>query len=96
MPATVRSDSRGRRARAAYQRLPPLVRRPLVAAAGAALLVAGLVLLVLPGPGLLVLAAGLAVLAVEFHWARRLLARVRAHAQAAAQKAGQKVPTRRR
>jgi len=60
------------------------------------MLVTGLALLVLPGPGLLVLAAGLAVLAVEFHWARRLLARLRAHAQAAARKAGRQVPTRRR
>jgi len=89
------NDSR-RRARAAYQRLPAPVRRPLVAAVGAALLVAGLAMLVLPGPGLLVLAAGLAVLAVEFHWARRLLARVRAHARATAEKARRQIPTRRR
>ena len=40
---------------------------------GGALLVAGLAMLVLPGPGLLVLAAGMAVLAVEFPWARRML-----------------------
>lgn len=44
---------------------------------GAVLLVAGLVMLVTPGPGLLAVAAGLAVLAREFAWARRLLDRVR-------------------
>lgn len=45
---------------------------------GTMLLAAGLVMLVTPGPGLLAVAAGLAVLAREFAWARRLLDRVRA------------------
>lgn len=44
---------------------------------GAVLLAAGLVMLVTPGPGLVAIAAGLAVLAREFAWARRLLDRVR-------------------
>jgi uncharacterized protein (TIGR02611 family) len=35
----------------------------------------GLALLVLPGPGLLVIAAGLAMLALEFAWAERVLER---------------------
>jgi uncharacterized protein (TIGR02611 family) len=48
---------------------------------GLFLLVAGLVMLVLPGPGVLVTMAGLAVLATEFDWARRLLARMRQHAR---------------
>ena len=37
------------------------------------LLVAGIAMLVLPGPGWLTIAAGLAVLATEFAWARRWL-----------------------
>jgi hypothetical protein len=41
------------------------------------LVAAGVVMLVTPGPGLLVVAAGLAVLAREFRWARRLLASAR-------------------
>lgn len=41
--------------------------------AGIALLILGLFLLVLPGPGILTIAGGLAVLATEFTWARRLL-----------------------
>lgn len=40
---------------------------------GLALVVGGLAMLVLPGPGILVVIAGLAVLATEFAWAERLL-----------------------
>ena len=40
---------------------------------GFGLLLAGAVMLVLPGPGWLTIAAGLALLANEFHWARRAL-----------------------
>lgn len=53
-------------------------RRTGIAVAGVALCLVGLALLVLPGPGLLVLVAGLAVLSIEFAWARRLLRRARA------------------
>lgn len=48
---------------------------------GLALLVVGILMLVLPGPGVLVTMAGLALLATEYEWARRLLARVRQHAR---------------
>jgi uncharacterized protein (TIGR02611 family) len=41
--------------------------------AGFVLLAGGIVMLVLPGPGWITIAAGLAVLAAHFHWARRLL-----------------------
>ena len=40
---------------------------------GVVLLILGVVMLVLPGPGLLVIIAGLAVLATEYVWAQRLL-----------------------
>jgi uncharacterized protein (TIGR02611 family) len=40
---------------------------------GLALILLGLLLLVLPGPGILTIAGGLAVLAPEFVWAQRLL-----------------------
>jgi uncharacterized protein (TIGR02611 family) len=49
--------------------------RVAVAVAGFAVLVAGLAMLVLPGPGLLTIAVGLALLALEFAWAERLLGR---------------------
>jgi uncharacterized protein (TIGR02611 family) len=48
--------------------------------AGFALMVAGTAMLVLPGPGLLAIAAGLAILAREFEWAKRLLDRMKAAA----------------
>jgi uncharacterized protein (TIGR02611 family) len=44
---------------------------------GFALLAAGIVMLVIPGPGLLTIAAALAILAADFEWARRLLDRVK-------------------
>ena len=45
---------------------------------GFLLLGAGVVMLAIPGPGWLTIAAGLALLATEFDWARRLLDRVKA------------------
>lgn len=48
-------------------------RRVAVTLVGAALLLAGAVMLVTPGPGLLVVIAGLAVLASEYVWAQRAL-----------------------
>lgn len=48
-------------------------KRVAVAVVGGALVVAGIVLMVLPGPGLLVIALGFAVLATEFAWAHRVL-----------------------
>jgi uncharacterized protein (TIGR02611 family) len=44
-----------------------------VAVAGTAVLVLGIVLIPYPGPGWLVVFAGLAILATEFSWAGRLL-----------------------
>ena len=44
-------------------------------------------MLVLPGPAFIVIPAGLAILALEFAWARRLLQRARAHADALLQRA---------
>ena len=46
--------------------------------AGSFLVLAGLVMWVLPGPGLLTIAAGLLVLSRDFPWAARMLERVRA------------------
>jgi len=52
-----------------------------VTVVGFALVIAGIVLLFLPGPGLLVVIAGLALLATEFVWARRLLTLAREQAR---------------
>lgn len=48
-----------------------------VVVVGAALLLGGLVMMVTPGPGLLLIVAGLAVLASEFAWAEAMLERAR-------------------
>lgn len=62
-------------------RLLRRARRVGVAVAGGTLLVAGVAMLVLPGPGLLVVPAALGVLGLEFETPRRgrdaLLARLR-------------------
>ena len=48
-------------------------KRIAVTIAGFAVLLAGLAMLVLPGPGWIAIFAGLAILATEYVWARRLL-----------------------
>jgi uncharacterized protein (TIGR02611 family) len=49
------------------------VRRVFLVIAGFTLLLAGIVMLVTPGPGLVVIFFGLSLLAAEFVWARRLM-----------------------
>ncbi|MFC8615980.1 TIGR02611 family protein [Micromonospora purpureochromogenes] len=53
-----------------------------IAIAGALVVTVGLALIPLPGPGWLIVIGGLAIWAVEFHWARRLLAFTRRHVHA--------------
>jgi uncharacterized protein (TIGR02611 family) len=64
-----------------------LLRRIAVTVAGTAILAVGVVLLVAPGPGLVVIALALAVFAIEYQWARRNLAAVQERARSAALKA---------
>lgn len=54
-----------------------LLWRIAVTLVGAAVIAVGIVLLPLPGPGWLIIFAGLGILASEYTWARRLLAFVR-------------------
>ncbi|MEZ4331236.1 MAG: PGPGW domain-containing protein [Myxococcota bacterium] len=53
------------------------VRRLIVTVVGLTILLAGFALIFLPGPAFVVIPVGLAVLALEFEWARRLLRRAR-------------------
>ena len=53
------------------------LRRAAVAFVGGIVVTVGLAMIVLPGPAIIVVPAGLAILATEFEWARRLLHRVR-------------------
>lgn len=52
-------------------------RRIVTAVVGVTLVLIGVLLLVLPGPALVVIPAGLALLGTEFLWARRLLRKVK-------------------
>ena len=54
------------------------IKRIAVTVVGSTLLVLGIALIVLPGPAFIVIPAGLAILAIEFAWARRWLRSARA------------------
>ena len=54
-----------------------LARRIVIALVGTTVVLVGIVMLVAPGPGLIVIPAGLAILSIEFAWARYWLKRVR-------------------
>jgi uncharacterized protein (TIGR02611 family) len=58
----------------------PNVRRVVKIVCGFALLAAGIAMLLLPGPGLVTIALGLAILSAEFLWARRWLGHLKRHA----------------
>jgi len=53
------------------------IKRIFTAIIGFTLLLIGLAMIVLPGPAILVIPLGLAVLATEFVWAKRLLRKLR-------------------
>jgi uncharacterized protein (TIGR02611 family) len=57
------------------------VRRFFKILGGFTLLLVGIVMLITPGPGWLVIIGGLAMLAAEFVWARRLLDRLRSEGE---------------
>ena len=54
-----------------------VARRIVIAIIGGTVLTLGIVMLVAPGPGIAAVAAGLAILAVEFTWARAWLRHLR-------------------
>ena len=68
------------------------VKRRTIEAAGWLLIVSGGAALVLPGPGLLCLVGGLALLSLRYAWAKRLLRPVRARAFLLASKGVQTWP----
>jgi uncharacterized protein (TIGR02611 family) len=53
------------------------VRKVIVGVLGISVLVIGTLMLVLPGPAIIVIPAGLAILATEFGWARMMLNRLK-------------------
>lgn len=58
-------------------------RRLVVTVIGATVLIIGIIFIPLPGPGLLGIIAGLAILGTEFVWAKRLLTRIKTRARQA-------------
>jgi tellurite resistance protein TerC len=54
-----------------------LARRMVVAVIGGTILLGGVIMLVTPGPGIAIVLLGLAILAIEFAWAKLWLAKVR-------------------
>lgn len=62
--------------------------RVVIGTVGGAVTVLGAIALVGPGPGILIVLAGLGILATEFAWAARVMVRTRTYAQKAADKVG--------
>jgi tellurite resistance protein TerC len=54
-----------------------IVKRVIVSVVGVTVLLIGIALLVLPGPAFVVIPVGLAILAMEYAWARRWLKKAR-------------------
>jgi uncharacterized protein (TIGR02611 family) len=69
--------------------------RTLFVIAGASVTLAGLAMLVLPGPAFVVIPVGLAMLALEFTWAERLLDKALEQADVAQRKAAETTPAQR-
>ncbi len=65
-----------------------LVWRVIIGLVGGLITVLGAIALVGPGPGILIVLAGLGILASEFAWAARVMVHTRTYAQKAADKVG--------
>jgi len=53
------------------------VKKLVVAVMGFTMLIAGIAMILLPGPAFIFIPAGLAILATEFLWAKKLLQKVK-------------------
>lgn len=58
-----------------FGQLPPFVRKVIVGVIGGTVVLLGIVMIVLPGPAIVVIPLGLGILASEFVWARRVVKR---------------------
>ncbi len=68
-----------------------IIWRVVIGILGGSITVLGAIALVAPGPGVLILLAGLGILASEFAWASRAMNKTKSMAQSAADKVG--IPT---
>jgi uncharacterized protein (TIGR02611 family) len=71
--ARAAEEATGRRERTRDEAKRNIIIRLVIIVAGFVVLLAGLVALVLPGPGLLLIIVGLGILAQELAWAERML-----------------------
>jgi Putative transmembrane protein (PGPGW) len=63
---------------AAFKAVAAPLRKLIIALIGGTVLLIGVALIVFPGPAFIVIPIGLAILATEFAWAKRAVARARA------------------
>ena len=76
--------------------LTKLATKAVVTLVGLAVIGAGVIMLVIPGPGLVAIAIGLGILAIEWPWARRATHWMTEKAKAAAHRTGSSPAQRRR
>ncbi len=69
-----------------------VARKVVVALIGGTITLIGIAMIVLPGPAFIVLPVGLAILAIEFAWARHWLKKVKHMAQEAVDKMHRNLP----
>jgi uncharacterized protein (TIGR02611 family) len=84
-PAAVPTGSARRRA-STWLIAVRAARKVVVSAIGGLVVVVGVILLPLPGPGMLVIGLGLAILSTEYRWPHRLSRRLRHEAAALAER----------
>ena len=65
-----------------------VAKRIAIGIVGGSVLLVGIAMIVLPGPAFVVIPAGLAILSLEFAWARIWLKKVKAKAEAMARNLG--------
>jgi len=70
-------------------------RRVAIAVIGSTVVLLGIAMLVLPGPGLLTIVGGLAILGMEFAFARRWLQRIKKETRSTVEKVKQRVRQKR-
>ncbi|MEI6713992.1 MAG: PGPGW domain-containing protein [Verrucomicrobiota bacterium] len=64
-----------------------MAKKIIVTVTGFSVIVIGIVMIVTPGPAIIVIPAGLGILAIEFAWARRWLRRIKAYTRTISQRA---------
>ena len=77
-------------------RVTRIFTKVVITLVGVGVFAAGVVMLVIPGPGLVAMAVGLGILAIEWPWARRATHWMTEKAKAAAEKTGSNPAQRRR